>query len=596
MIPVSTEWHNAIKQQFRYPAYFRMTIEVVPPGLREGLDVSSTYTDSRSANPDVLAMRLGSPTPYATLEQNRWQLNGRYSILESDGTSDDWWSEEVSSGNTNIDFVFDQTYDTPGIYFEWDVANGTYPTNVSIRGYDALGTLLQEYIITSIDSATGFVEAPFENVKRVLITFNSWNKTGWRARINQIVFGTYASYDSINNGRVQGVDTNDVSSPFCDELPKHTLSVRLRNQDQEFDPSLNSGISKYVATRQKVQVEWGFTVAPNNVEWSPVLTYYIKDFSVPSDSKEVKIDTTSRLAMLTQNYRVDDYTGSSRTLHSIAQRILQNSGIIKSYASEEPWVLSNTLKQFTTSAPVPIMSANALLQLIAGAATMWLGTDATTGYVKIDDMRRGASTTELTQMVQLGDPEIKIQDLLYKINVGIYKYNRESTQSEITKGEYLVTGRATLQIEYGDEAALDVTCSVSGATLVSFTPYGMSATVVLQSQGTSSVATIVLTGYRVKKSVAYVQTYIDNTITHGLEVTIDNVFVTEAETAAAITDWFVAWYNRRQMYKIPYLGIPELVPGDTVSLVTNYGTESSIQVLGNKISFNGGFSGTLEVR
>lgn len=593
MIPVSTKWQEAIREQFRYQGYLRIIIQVTPPGLQENLQVDTPDTDT-VATTEVLESDAGvEVTPFVTLERNRWLLNGKFKLLPKDQIVDDWWSTPLKDQAKVLTFTFDRTYSIPGIYVGWDASTGTFPSNLLIEGYGAEGTKLYTYEVTDISSATGFVDASMDNVHKVVLTIKQWNVDGWRARIHEILFGLYASYDSINNGRIVEGESYDYAHPLCESLPQHTFTVSLRNLDGEFDPSLKQGISKYLSRRQLVQYQWGFATAYGEVEWSPMLNYYVDEFSIPEDSKEVSLSSTSRLALMTTELKNLDYDASDRTLYDVATLILQRSGVITESEQETPWKLSEKLKEYTTNAPIPVKAANVLLQLLTCATPLWLFTDPQTGYVCIDELPE-TPVQVVGKTQELGDPGVTVQETLHTVSFVVYNYFKASEKSEIASGQYEVTGEQTINITYSCDYAVGVTCEVQGATLVKFTPYSSSAVVQLKATGTAQV-TVSLTGYEVKSSSTTIETYRNNSITFGLDVQIDTPFLTNTKKLTELSDWVVGWYNKPQKLSIPYIGYPELTAGDGIDLTTLY-DQHNVQVLGNKIEFNGGFEGTLEVR
>lgn len=599
MLPVSTTWQQAIKEQFRYQGYLRVVLQVTPPGLQDAMQISTQDSEPFS-NPEVMNNSLSSVVPYASLEANRWLLNGKFELLETDTVTDDWWSTPLTTGEIKtLLFTFDKTYNIPGIYFEWDVVNQTYPALIRVTAYGTEDTEIGSAEVSNISSATGFVDLPFDNVLKVKLEILDWNVTNWRARIAEILFGLYGKYDSVNNGRVSSAESYDYSSPLSEELPKHTMSVTLRNEDKEFDPSLASGVAKYLARRQLMRYQWGFMTSYGNIEWAPMMDYYVDSFSIPEDSKEVQLSATSRLDFLDEEYRLSAYSSAKRTLYDVAVEVLSRSKIIKESATEEPWELSETLKQFNTTAPVPIASVKSILQLIAGAATCWLKTNPENGYVAItdftnDNAEQANTTVGLTQ--ELGDPAFDIQEQLLSLSIGVYAYTVDAEKTTVSENEYAITGETTLVINYNVNIVKSPECQVSGATLVSFTGYSSSCVVVIKpSSGNTATATVTITGYAVKSSVTYIETYRDNSITHGLSVQVDNQFITETTNLSKLSEWVVSWYQKRQKVTIPYTGYPEIVAGDSATLTTVYG-EHDVDILGNKITFNGGFNGTLEVR
>lgn len=600
MIPVSAQWQEAIRQQFRYQAYLRCRIQVVPPGLTEGLRAESNDTEVVSDISKIQNTRDTQPIPYVSCENHRWLLDGSFVVIPSQGKVDDWWSTPVTSSKT-LKFYFDKTYSIPGIYFEWDVVSGSHPASITLRGYNALGVQTHSYTVDSIFSATGFIDAPFEEVQRIEIDITDWDLPDWRARINDILFGLAATYDSINNGRVMSAKTVDRSSPFSDRLPTHTASISLRNLDKEFDPSLSKGVSKYLTRKQLAEIQLGFTtyVDPINgnatVEWTDWLPYWVDSFTIPADSKEVSITYTSRLAYLTQDFLMDMYSGAERTLYDIAEYVLENTDIIRRSDDEIPWKLSDKLKQFKTTAPIPKESVNSILQLIANAGACWLHSTPLDDHIAISDFFDGDTVQQLNLTTELGDPQITVAKQLYSISIGLYKYTIGEESEEISKGEYQLSGRSTLNIEYNCDTAVNVTCLVNGATQVSFTPYSSSAVLVLDAASSGATVTVTLSGKKVDNSVSYIETYKDATVTQGEIVTIDNPFITDTKSAKLLSDWIVAWYARKQSYTASYTGYPELVVGDRVRVDTVYGS-SDTSVLSNRIDFNGAFTGELEAR
>ena len=599
MLPVSATWQQAIKEQFRYQGYLRVVLQVTPPGLHDALQISTSDSEPYSNIQNINNNEAYEIIPYTTLENSRWLLNGSFDLLANDTVTSDWWSTPLNNNAKEILFTFDKTYSIPGIYFDWDVVNNTYPTLIRITAYGVDNGQLGVVEINNISSSRGFVNTPFENAIKVKLEILEWNVDNWRARIAEILFGLYARYDSINNGRVSSAESYDYTNPLSEELPKHTFFVTLRNEDKEFDPSLTNGIAKYLDRRQLIQYQWGFTTSYGVVEWAPMMDYYIDSFSIPEDSKEVKLSATSRLDFLDETYKLSSYTSEKRSLYDIAHEILSRSTIIKEADTEEPWVLTDSLKNFYSTAPIPAKSVKSLLQLIALAATCILKTDAETGYVKISNLKELSedtldSSVDLTQ--ELGDPSFEIQEQLLSLSIGIYAYIVSSEKTVVSENEYAITGETELTINYSSGVVKSPECKVSGATLVSFAGYSSSCKVVVKpSSGSTASVTVTITGYEVKSSVTYIETYRNKSITHGLAVQIDNEFVTDTSYIQQLSDYILSWYGKSQKIKVPYVGYPELVSGDTIALNTTYG-ESNVTVLGNKITFNGGFEGTLEVR
>lgn len=597
MIPVSAAWQQAIREQFRYQGYLEMVIRVTPPGLQEGISVDTVDSETDSFAAEIVDDRIRVPTAYASFEPKRWRLNKKYKVKPDGVSYDDWWSTPINNGFKTIVFDFDKVYSFSGIYVEWDVLNKTYPSDITLVGYTNLGDKKYEYVVQNIDSYTGFVSAPMDDVKSVTLNINKWSKSNWRARINRFMFGEYIEYSSENNGRIISSESVDSSSIIGNELPVHTMTVELRNIDKHFDPSLQTGVSKYLSQRQLVKYRWGFVVDNDGtIEWTPQLNYYVSSFSIPEDSKNVSIVTTSRLDFL-KNTLVDkiEYTSKNINFYELATRILEQSNIVSDVAGVNPWVLDERLKNYVTNAPIPSDSVSMLLEYIANAASMRLFVDTVSGYVCIGDTL-ASTVQEVSKSQELGDPKVEVQEQLHTIKIGVYNYAiPNSEKQEIGRSEYVVDKRETITLTYSCEYAVNVTCTVSGATLVSFEPYSSSAIITIEPDNSNSNVIVVLNGNEVKKSVTYIETYRDATIDTGLEITVDNPLITNTDKLSELTNTLLEWYKLPHQLVMQYTGYPELTSGDSINLDTEYSTG---RVIVNKhvLKYNGGFSGTIYAR
>ena len=78
-----------------------------------------------------------------------------------------------------------------------------------------------------------------------------------------------------------------------------------------------------------------------------------------------------------------------------------------------------------------------------------------------------------------------------------------------------------------------------------------------------------------------------------MDVVIDNPLITNIAHAQQVATYVRDYYLRRNSYTISYIGYPQAEPVDKISLTTIYGS-NDVDVLSNVISFNGGWSGTME--
>lgn len=599
MLEVSAQWHNASRQQFRYQAYLTAKLEVVPPGLREGANAESSSTFDRSDLSTLTDGITRDYTKYATLEPNRWVLDGTYTGFDDDGVNktSDWWSDKFVSDSykPTIRFILDKPYSIPGLFIVWDAVNQTYPRKIIVYGYDADNVLKYSVIVNDINSYEGFYNsAAMDDVQFIELVVDEWSRSNWRARIGKVVFGLVVNFDSVNNGRIMSATQTSKADPLNRKLPTHNLEIELRNYDKYFDPALQTGVSKYLAQQQILKAQWMFTVSPGNVEAAPEQVYLVENFNIDSDSKKVKMNLTNRIELLDNEFQLGTYTGESRTLREIAEYVLSSIGILREFDNQQPWIIPNTFDNISTTAPIPAIASNALLQLIALAGCTWLTVDGVNGFVQFAQSNAESSSyCAIDANQELGDPEITVSDRLRSVSVGVHNYSVASSTTEIGKAKYSLVETQTITIKYSEEYATEVSATVTNGNLVSASYYASYAVLTVSPTSANSEVVITISGKPIEHTVSYLEVYRNALIANGMDVVIDNSLITDIAHAQQVATYVKDYYLRRNTYKISYIGYPQAEPVDKISLTTIYGSDD-VEVLGNTISFNGGWSGVME--
>lgn len=596
MLEVSESWQEASMAQFRYQAYLIMTLEVAPPGLRQGLEVTSEDSFEQSDIGIITNGIYEEPTKYASFELNRWSLDGSFSVLPKNATTVDWWSLIPSEDNpVTIVFNFDNVYDIPGIYVNWDRESGTYPREFTIVGYSNTGTEIYREKIDYTNSVTQFYNITMDSVRKVELIVTEWAVPNWRVRITEVTFGIYADFSSQNNGRISSATSTSKADPLSSQLPTHSMNITFRNLDKYFDPTLTDGISKYLAKQQVMHIKWEFMIDSDTKESTKPLTYILQDFEIPDDSKDVSINFTNRLSLLTNDFTKGTYTGSNRTLYSLAEYVLENSNIYTEYSGQKPWVLDESLKEVSTTAPIPLIAINIILQYIALVSCNWLTVEGESGFILFKPIEEEVEELcEINETQELGDPGITISDTLKTVSVSVYNYFVDATSKEIGTAEYILTGTRVVTIKYNVSYATSVSASVNGATVSDSQFYCSCAILTLVANGTNSVVKVTLTGKEIQQNVSYIQAYDDLSINDGRAIIVDNPFITNIDSAVKVAEHVKNYYLKRTKYSVPYIGYPQLEAGDRIRLHTIYG-ESAVDVTNNTITFNGGWTGAAEV-
>lgn len=598
---VSDQWKNSIKKPFRYPGHLKVLLALVPDEIREN---ATLFVDYQNTDPTEGISSLAQLTdgvtevrePVATFEKDRWRGDGSQylpSATPGENADMEWWSNIVDySEEAPITFLifFGSTYSFAGLYVTWDTETNSWPTDWNVTGITKDYTL-QSYRITNTSSADEFAETPMEEIDSLIISIYKWSKPNWRARINEITFGTYLNF---TNDNVSKANSTVAVSPTMEELPTCNFTFTFNNYDKAFDPQLQKGYAKYLARKQLLKVQWGFETSYGNVEWMEPWPLYLNSWQIPADSPEVTLAANSRLSFMDTEYIKGTYDGKKHNMYDLAVHILENSNIIKETNYEIPWEISENLKNFYTRAPMPISATNSLLQLIANATGHTLDTNLRNGYVRI---RPPVTNTDYSVGVaqQMGDPSFEILDRLKSVKVGLHSYSLSDKDTEIYKTELILTDKTEIVCYFNsDKIAQDLQVVPTNASVRIDEVYARAAVLTVHPYNTAEPVTIKIMGRVIEESVTMLEVYNDPKIPRGVEIEVDNELITEVETATYLANYLVSYYKRRNHMNVPYLGYPELEAGDRISIPTNYGDDTG-DIVSAKLTFNGGFSGTLKV-
>lgn len=200
----------------------------IAPGAEEDAVASSS---SAYPNSDLSLVPTGTTSaPTITLELNHWGLDGMFDYEADQKIA--FWSNDLSgddcvfSNPPEITVSFDEQYTSMGIYLIFDTATGGYCPSVTIKWYQ--GELLKQSTEFSPDSNSYFCSQLVESYDRIVVTLNSTNLPQKRARIEQILFGVYRTFDMTEIRSASIVNEMSLSGL---ELPVSTFDWTLNSRD-----------------------------------------------------------------------------------------------------------------------------------------------------------------------------------------------------------------------------------------------------------------------------------------------------------------------------------------------------------------------------
>jgi hypothetical protein len=202
----------------------------VAPGADESASVEATGGTDFSS-PSRIPFENDTPA-YATLERNRWLLDGTFDLLPAPVA---YWSEELSGAyctfvhSPTLTFSFGNQYSSLGITLLFDTATGEYCRRVSVKWYQ--GDVLKSEKDFFPDGTTYFCENKVSSYDKVVVTLLQTSLPHRRARLNQIVFGLTRIFYMDQLDSVHLVNEMDLAAL---SVPVSSMSWVL-NSEQDVD-------------------------------------------------------------------------------------------------------------------------------------------------------------------------------------------------------------------------------------------------------------------------------------------------------------------------------------------------------------------------
>ena len=218
---------------------------------------------------------------YATLERNRWLLDGTFQVYPDDyqGTGQQGFASDVLSGDdgsfatppwVQINFSNVSILQACSVYFpeaDYDGLADTFTVEV-LQGGTAYFT---KTITGNTESQIDFDGFTVQNPDAIRVTVSKWSLPGRRFRTPEIIPGLYESW----NGDIIAAFTVVQQANFASTaLPYGTCTLRMDNLDRRFEPRSKNGVFQSIEERQGIPVSIGVRLEDGTAEYKSVGVYY----------------------------------------------------------------------------------------------------------------------------------------------------------------------------------------------------------------------------------------------------------------------------------------------------------------------------------
>ena len=281
MISVSEAYREAITADARR-IYVKAVVDIEDPDMVKG-DVSGAEQEPDLSRPGQLWDKVFSLSAnYASLEPNRWLLNGGAILRPDDAGTRDWEAGYVGALLSGEDgtFAVPQTvqveFANVGVLQACTVA---FPDTTQ-DGYavDFTVEVMSEGVAYYTKTVTGNVKALYpvtgfrvNNPDRIRVTVTRWSLPGRRMRIVEIVPGVYEVWGGDELAEFKVKQQGD---PSCLTLPYGTAAIKMDNQSRRFDPRTKDGIFLMLEDRQGIELYMGPLLPDWTIDYKPLGTYF----------------------------------------------------------------------------------------------------------------------------------------------------------------------------------------------------------------------------------------------------------------------------------------------------------------------------------
>ena len=279
MIEATSAFRSAIVGKTRR-IYLKAVVDISDPDMTIGAVTSSGLAPwSKSAQ--LTDKDISAPPRYATLEKNRWLLDGSFAVFPDDyqtageiGTA----SETLSGADgtfsapvwTQLSFSNVSVLQACSIFFSSDPLDGVpedFTVDILVDGV-SYHTETYTGNTQSAVKISGFTVYTPDAIK---ITVTKWSLPYRRMRTVEIIPGYYEQWSENMLASFSVQQQGDVS---CLTLPYGMLKMAMNNKNRMFEPRSKSGLFQSIEERQGVETYIGVRLADGSVEYKRVGVFY----------------------------------------------------------------------------------------------------------------------------------------------------------------------------------------------------------------------------------------------------------------------------------------------------------------------------------
>ena len=259
----------------------KAVIDISDPDMTFG-DVSSSGAALFSKPAQLHDKTMELESRYATLEPNRWVLDGSFRLIPDEPQAisgevgfvgDVLSGEDGSFANpvwAELTFANVSILQACSVYFSDDAIDGiaedfsvaVYSGDTAVYAREFTGNT---EVSVSLDGFTVY------DPTAIRVTVTKWSLPGRRLRIAEIIPGIYEEW---TEDILASLDIQMRGSFSCLSTPYGTCTLRMDNLDRRFEPRNKNGVFRSIQERQAIPVAIGCELADGTVEYKQVGVFF----------------------------------------------------------------------------------------------------------------------------------------------------------------------------------------------------------------------------------------------------------------------------------------------------------------------------------
>lgn len=280
MIKSGQAYHAAITGDARR-VLLRAVIDIISPDIVFDAGEDSGHIPWSNLE-QIHDKVFGNPTKYATLERDRWALDGTWNLLPDDPTQTVGQMGYIGNVLSGADGTFSAP---PWVELQFSGVSVLQACSVYFPGndYDGLpedftvevkqgGTAYHTRTYTGNTASSVSLEGfTVNNPDAIRVTVTKWSRPSRRMRVVEIVPGVYEDWDG---GMIAEFSVKQQGNIAAMALPYGTCTLKIDNLSRRFEPRSKNGIFQSIEERQGIDVSLGVRLADGTDEYKRLGIFY----------------------------------------------------------------------------------------------------------------------------------------------------------------------------------------------------------------------------------------------------------------------------------------------------------------------------------